>query len=611
MSSRNSTPFAKKDAWSLISIIVISMSVFNFALQYTSTINPDLFDMIVSSTKVDRFAEALGYHSPVAVTGTYSMYEDQVGTFDVLDNDYDNDYETNSGNSNNSNKNGLWIANNNQISGITGDNSASITVNPTPTSNNSTSGAWQNLIPTNGVVNVDTTQNFHGSAGFTYQVCDNGIATAVNSSCSTIGNTVNVFASNDRPIVNGFNVTTNQNTVYNFTPTQFTSNFQDPDQVFLNSNPSAIPSANEGYTLEYIVITQLPTNGVLKKGNTTLTGTPTVTKTEFASLSYVPNNGYSGADSFKYQGNDGYVFIFPDEVNLSTQEVITEQESSSVAATVGITINPQNQPLPPVLTTQDLVVKRGQSKSFQALVPSQTLPQTITGLTVAGLPQFCTQSTAGVSGNVITCSAPINTPLGQTTFTATATNSSNLTTTTNYNVTVIDYVQPNIVLTSDTPNVEINKKLCVLGTVTNPNDFDLVNVVVNLTTDINKAPFVDNSSVFVSGGEGGSVTQTSANASYTIPLLVAGGSASVQTCAIPKIIDISYIDGKTFVTGSDKISQDNVELNPPATPEIKKSTLVRTGGNTGTIVALTVFEGLLTALIWTYYKMTRKNKSKE
>lgn len=84
-----------KDIWYLISVAVMTVLVTHFGLQKVSQVNPDLFELITGSTRLERFAEAQGFYTPVAVPDTYTFVQGSgPHTLDVLVNDYDEDSDS-------------------------------------------------------------------------------------------------------------------------------------------------------------------------------------------------------------------------------------------------------------------------------------------------------------------------------------------------------------------------------------------------------------------------------------------------------------------------------------------------------------------------------------
>ena len=605
--------------WSVLSTVIISTTVFNFSLRYSANLNPELMEIIIGSTKLERFAEAVGYYQPVAVPRVVTIQEDFSNqVVDVLDNDYDQDY----GNTGYFYKEeGLWIQADSQITSLSGDTAAVLTVDTDATGTNDSATNHQGEINTYGEVDIDTSQNYQGPLGFTYEVCDSNPAAEgffQTPACDTAGVTVTVEARNDLPRVQTFGVALDQDTEHAFGASEFTSNFQDPDQLFLDANPTAEASPNEGYELRSIGLLGLPQQGTLYLGDEEITGGRTFTVEEINSLRYVPNTGYFGEDYFTWYGNDGIAnSFFPDSVELSAQEVASPQDFSSIAR-VNLTINEQQAPEldPLVVPTQTITVRRGETVEGDPITATTDPSGTVTSLTVSeDLPDFCTQSSAGENGNVLTCTPPIDTPLGEQTFTVTATDDLGRTVTENFKLIIEDYLVPTVTLTADTPPAEviIDKQVCVTAKITNPNDYDLRDIKLELTTVEEKAPFVAGTSQLLT-----ETTRTETvdldsptKVRFNITQLAAGQSISAVTCALPKVTDLSVIDAVTFVTGSDKTSRDEVELDPPAANETPTAPLARTGGEPymGTIIQLTVlfaFAATLVAIYWQWRRQERR-----
>lgn len=612
----------KKDLWSLISTVIISTVMFNFGLKYATKANPELMDIILGSTKLERFAEALGYYTPVAAPDAVTINEDSgPSNIDVLDNDSDTDYDGGTGSA--AEKLSLLHTTPTPISNISGDTGATVIVDSVPTGTNDTAaGPSVGTTPTAGEITVNTSQNYQGSLTFDYTMCDSDpVATSGDedggSACGTAQVDVIIAAVNDRPEVNDFAIQTNQGVSYAFanggSPTLFEDNFRDQDQIFLDNNPGAVASTSEGYTFHSLQVWQLPQKGtlVLDDGTTqtNITAFQVIPIADVPNITYIPDPQESGSDTFRWSANDSVgAPIFPDSIELQNQPTATQTFEST--AFVNITINPAEAPTNP---NQTLTIKRGQTLAFDPINASQNGTPTLTGLTVDSLPTnaSCAESTPGVSGNVITCTAPISAPLGNETFTVTATNDLNQTSVATYTLIVEDFVAPIVTLVTDTPpeEVEIDKQVCAIAYVQNTNDFDLENVVVRLVTDDSRAPFVLGTSAVTKGDiQGTSITEAMPETSFTIPILASGDTNIMQSCALPKTTDISFIDATSFVTGSDKITNANVQLDPPENEETG-TPLVRTGGKwASTIQQLTIIEGFITVLIWMYYKTRNKKK---
>lgn len=607
---------SKKEIWSILSTVIISMVLFNFGMKYAAKVNPELLDIILGSTKLDRFAEALGYYTPVAAPDVFTINEDApVESLDVFDNDYDED------------SNGLYFAQTNPITAITGDTAAAVTTNAATISTNDTAAVHNGLNTTYGEVEVDTSDNYQGQLMFTYEMCDSvDGSTSGNESptpgvgCATADATVNINAVNDRPEVDDFAIQTDQGVTYSFdngsNPTLFEQNFRDPDQIFLNENPTATPSVNEGYDLFSLQVYFLPQKGTLfiddGTSQTNISPFQVIPAADVPNIRYIPDPIESGNDSFVYAANDSESFpIFPDNIELDSLGQPINTQDFGPTATVSITINQADAP---TLADQTYTIKRGETKTFPPITATQTGNQTITSVTVNSLPTNinCVEATPGANGNILSCTAPINAPIETETFTVTATNSAGLSTTATFSMVTEDFDAPTVALTSDTPDneVEIDKDVCITGTVTNPNDYDLENVIVRMITNENRAPFVLGSAV--SQVTGATFTETINEIAFTLPLLPANGTGEVEACATPKVTDISFIDASTFVQDSDKITTDNVQLDPPE-EETTETPLVRSGANrwSSTILQLTIVEGLIAFLIIMYYNANKKKKVKQ
>ena len=135
--------------------------------------------------------------------------------------------------------------------------------------------------------------NYNGSDSFVVQVSD-GTAT------DTVTVNVTIQAANDPPVANNQTVTTNKNVAIAITLTG---------------------SDVEGSTLRFFIVTS-PTNG-------TLTGTePNVT--------YIPNNNFSGTDTFTFRANDGAL----DSTTNGTVTVnVSQTNSVPVAQAQSVTTN--------------------------------------------------------------------------------------------------------------------------------------------------------------------------------------------------------------------------------------------------------------------------------
>jgi hypothetical protein len=107
--------------------------------------------------------------------------------------------------------------------------------------------------------------------------------------------TVNVTPVNDPPTSTGGSVIMRINTVKTFTAANF--QFSDVDT---------------GDTLQAIMVTSLSTHGTLNLGGTPVSTNDVVPVADIGSLTYTPNTGYSGPDSFTFQVSDGMTYSVAD-----------------------------------------------------------------------------------------------------------------------------------------------------------------------------------------------------------------------------------------------------------------------------------------------------------
>jgi hypothetical protein len=132
--------------------------------------------------------------------------------------------------------------------------------------------------PSNGTVSVNTAScsvtytpnaGFFGTDSFTYSICDNGTPALCDEAVVTV--TINQAVSGNNPIIaNNDNVTTSMNT-----------------PVVINVVSNDVDVENQ-INLASITITTPPTNGT------------TSINTSTGEITYTPNNGFSGNDSFNY-----------------------------------------------------------------------------------------------------------------------------------------------------------------------------------------------------------------------------------------------------------------------------------------------------------------------
>ncbi len=115
-------------------------------------------------------------------------------------------------------------------------------------------------------------------------------------------------ATNHAPAVSSFSKSPMQDTALPFAAADFTAAFTDPDA---------------GDSLQKIKITSLPTYGVLTLSSTPVTLDQEITTAQIGTFVYTPNSGYTGSDSFQWNGSDGSLYaVSGAAVNLSINAAV-------------------------------------------------------------------------------------------------------------------------------------------------------------------------------------------------------------------------------------------------------------------------------------------------
>ena len=158
--------------------------------------------------------------------------------------------------------------------------------------------------------------NYSGNDSFTFKIKDkgvnsDGVTDVETSAAANISITVN-NTDNDPPVAENKSISAGQDTE----TSAITLVASDPD--------------SDNSTLIYS-IASLPSNGILKDGGTEITGAADLTGT----LTYLPNDGYAGSDSFTFTAKD-------------------DQSAVSAAATVSISVSDTNDP--PIATAKSITV---------------------------------------------------------------------------------------------------------------------------------------------------------------------------------------------------------------------------------------------------------------
>ena len=437
--------------------------------------------------------------------------------------------------------------------------------------------------------------NYNGNDSFTWNAQD-GESYANQSANANL----TVAADNDSPTSVDFDFTTPYETAYLFNtqnPALFETSFTDLD--------FQTQGIGEFWELVGIVIDTLPSNGVLSvdAGNGRSEITSVGTKIAVASLptlEYTPNSGATGSDSFAWRGVDNPDFfvnlsLAPQDLalldisNASTANITILNPNDAAPTADGFTITTEfNQPYSFTIPEFEENYDDPDGDPLEAVVivtsPSQGellyqgSPYAGQTLLRAELGELVYQPNPGfVGSDVIEYRVIANQVTSQTAV---------------IGVTVTDYQPVQIVLTADTPSEEvtINKEVCIEAQITNPNSFALENVVVRLTTHANKAPFILGSYQVPIERITGEIQDTSTDFLITLARVAGQETVQISNCALPQVPDLSIIDGVTFLQGSDRVTEDEVELDPPesvdnselpqtVTQDLITGELVRTGGN--------------------------------
>jgi hypothetical protein len=148
---------------------------------------------------------------------------------------------------------------------------------------------------------------------------------------------------NHAPTVSSFSKSLVQDTPLPFAAADFAGAFTDPDA---------------GDSLQKIKITSLPSHGVLRLNGTAVTLNQEIATAQIGTLAYTPDSGYTGSDSFQWNGSDGSLYAATDAaVNLSINAAVANLALGKTA--VASTSYPG---LPPSNTTDGNVNSRWSSQ---------------------------------------------------------------------------------------------------------------------------------------------------------------------------------------------------------------------------------------------------------
>ena len=482
------------------------------------------------------------------------------------------------------------------------------------------------FIPEAGYVGTDT---------FDWQATDelieeSGIAgPAVDYAWSnTATTTLNI--ANTSPSLSDVTIQADEDSTVEFTPEQFEDEFSDAEDDPLTA----------------IRIATLPSEGDLVLNDTPVTAGQEIIRDDIASLRFTPPENYNGRIRFDYNATDGFAYA---ETNREVFVIVGPQEDVPVASNFsfdtayntpyefrvenGETLFEQN-----FVDEADEATQAGEEDYFLADVEIMSLPAN-------GVLRYTRSSDeaaveVAVGDRILTAELQtlVYTPnrnfTGQDSFTwrgheidqqeqieafGTPLRPQEISNVATASVTVANYENLRIAITKDTPDeeVEVNKIVCVQGEVVNPNAFALENAVVRLTTDPNKAPFVENSFTLPAGKTYKNLVANNAEFSLTFDRIELQESVLVSNCVRPLTQDLSVVDASTFLEGSDRVSNQEVTVSPgggTTTPDTEEeaaaltpenteknapdSSLIRTGGQPISTIWKTFWLGLVLAGVY-------------
>ena len=454
--------------------------------------------------------------------------------------------------------------------------------------------------------------NFNGTDPFDYNASDG-------SNYAVEGGTVNflVNALNDAPEVGDFSFTTPYETPFGFGLEEggslFSENFSDVDAETANA-------ANEAWVLATVQIVTLPSQGslIIEGESEPLAVGVFLTPQEARQLRYVPNPEATGADSFEWNGDDGFIQPFAGGAGPLRLQATADEN-----ATVNITILEPDDNAPTAggfsITTefnQPYDFSTGEfEENFDDPDGDPLEAAVLVDLPEEGTMLYNGSEYAGEEiprGELNTLRyVPDNGFVGSDALSYQVIARGVPSPTAVIGITVNDYQPVRISLTKDTPDNEvvIDRQVCVQAQVTNPNTFELENVVVRLITQEDKAPFVVGSYRISGGKEVRGVNDSTTQFDLTLSSLAAGETVDISNCVLPKTQDLSVVDGTTFLEGSDRRSEDKVELQPPReevrSKPAEKPPLVRTGGWDLPLAITGVLQFLILSAVW-FVKRWRK-----
>ena len=179
------------------------------------------------------------------------------------------------------------------------------TISPTTFENKSHSGYTYQVIRDLDNIKFVPKKDWYGNTTLTWQAYTDSTTNQV-SNIATINISVAEIGENT-PFIEGFSITTNEDTSITLREEQFTSNY----------------SRGDGNPLQHIVFTQVSTKGTLKLVNEPITLEPSldISKDNLSNLSFKPNDDAFGTTVFKWKAYDGNQFSNEASITINITEV--------------------------------------------------------------------------------------------------------------------------------------------------------------------------------------------------------------------------------------------------------------------------------------------------
>ena len=283
----------RQEVWYALSVVIMAVVVSNFGLQKLSKISPDLLEIVLGSTKLDRFAEAVGYYTPIvnADSVVRAVSDPSTFTIDVLENDTfgSSSYGATSG----ARIIGFLLDPDSPATGISNvvanpANLVSVTEVDTPLRYSGTDRARK------GEVQVSVSNGYEGRLTFDYTTCTLRGDQGRGNECLTAPVTVQIGAINEPPEIRRANVFTQEDTAYRFEVNDFDENSNFGRDLEGYSDPEDTPYTR--VRIESLPLENGESAGILTYDGNELTSADLpleIGRDDVTKLSYTPRLNYS------------------------------------------------------------------------------------------------------------------------------------------------------------------------------------------------------------------------------------------------------------------------------------------------------------------------------